>query len=63
MAPTKRIAGFVDIFGSHQQLGAADRGVHSARIIGPDHRLDPDFVEDALGYLSVRRGPERRDGD
>jgi hypothetical protein len=63
MPSMKRIVGFVDIFRPDEQLRAADRGIHSARIISPNHGLDPGFVQNALGYLSVRRGPKCRDGD
>jgi hypothetical protein len=63
MPSMKRIVSFVLIFGSDEQVRAADPGVHSAHIISSDHGLDPRFVQNPLGNLSVCRGPECRDGD
>jgi hypothetical protein len=61
MASMKRVVGLVEILGSHEQFGSTDCRVHPARIVGPDHGLDPDFVQDAFRYLRIRAGRKRRD--
>jgi hypothetical protein len=50
----ERRVGLVDIRRSDQELGSADRRVHAAGIVSPNHRLDPGLVQHALGYLSIR---------
>jgi hypothetical protein len=63
MAPAKGSAGFPNIFRSDQEVGPVDGWEHAAGIVGPDHRFDPDLVQNALGYLSIHGRPERRNGD
>jgi hypothetical protein len=58
MASMKRFVGLVDIRRSDDQLGSTERRVHPARIVSPDHGLDPGLVQNALGYLSIRGGRE-----
>jgi hypothetical protein len=63
MPSMKRVLGLVSVLRSDEQLGATDRRVHSARIVSPNHGVDPGFVQNALGYLSIRSGPECREDD
>lgn len=63
MPPMECIVGFVTVFRSDEQLGSTDRRVHTARVVSPNHALDADLVQNALGDLSIGRRPECRDGD
>ena len=55
MASVKRIAGFLSILGPDQQISSSQTRIHPAGIVRPDHGLDPDLVQNAFGYLSIRR--------
>ncbi|MFA5911582.1 MAG: hypothetical protein WC815_22625 [Vicinamibacterales bacterium] len=59
----KRVMGLFEIFRSDEQLGSTDCREHSAAIVSPNHGLDPGLVQNAFGHLSIRGGPECRDGD
>jgi len=51
----KRLIGFVNVFGSDEQLGAADSRVHAACVVRSKHGFDPDLIQNALRYCSIRR--------
>ena len=55
MTPGKCIRGSLDIVGSDQQLNAVDTWIHPTGIVGPDHGLNPHFVQDALGDMRIGR--------
>jgi len=56
----QRLARLVNIVGSHDQFGPTDRWIHTPGIVGSDHGLNPDLIQDAFGDLGIRCGPERR---
>jgi hypothetical protein len=63
MPSTKGVVRPVNILRSHQEVGSTDRGVHSARIVSPNHGFDSLFIQNALGNLSIGGRAECRDGD
>ena len=34
---------------SHEQIGARERGIHAARVVRSNHRLDAGFVQHTFG--------------
>jgi hypothetical protein len=59
--PMKDLAGLLDIFRSDQQFGSPDRRVHSAGVVGPNHRIDSGIIQNSFRDLRIRRGSECRD--
>jgi hypothetical protein len=55
MPSVQRCIRFLNIFGSDQQLGLAHGWIHSTSIVGPDHGLDADLIQNALRDLCIRR--------
>jgi hypothetical protein len=55
MTAVQRVGRIHCVFGSDQQVGPADSRIHSTGIIGSNHRLNPDLVQNAFRDLSVRR--------
>jgi hypothetical protein len=53
--PVLRFVRLLNIFGSDQRLGCADDWIRSTGIVGPDHRLNPSFIQNALPYLGIGR--------
>jgi hypothetical protein len=53
--PVEGFGCLLNIFGPDEQISAANRGIHSAGVIGSDHGLNPDFVQDALAHLGIGR--------
>ena len=54
MPSAKRFGCLLDIFGPDEQIGACKRWIHSPCVVGPDHGLNPRFVQDALRNLGIR---------
>jgi len=55
MPSMQRFARLVSIFEADQQLDTTDPSVHSARVVRSDQGVDPDLVQNALGYLCIHR--------
>jgi hypothetical protein len=55
MPPVQRIVRLLKVFGSDQQFRPADRWIHSASIVGPDHGLDPNLIQNAFRDLGICR--------
>lgn len=63
MPSVKRLVRFLDIVGPDQQIRSVNARIHSAGVVGPDHRFNADFIENALGDLGIRGGPKGGNGD
>src|SRR3954454_6199851 len=58
--PIECFVGLLNVLGSDQQLGCADGWIHSASVVGSDHRFNSNLVQNAFCYLGIGRRPERR---
>ena len=54
MPPTKRGVRLLGVLWPDQQLGSTDRRVHATRVVGPNHRVDALFVQNAFRELSIQ---------
>lgn len=55
MPSVQRIVRLFNIFGPDKQLGPADGWIHAASIVGADHGLNPNLIQNAFRDLSVDR--------
>jgi hypothetical protein len=55
MPSVQRIVRPFYVLGSNQQFGPADGWIHAAGIVGPDHGLNPNLIQNAFRDLSVYR--------
>jgi hypothetical protein len=60
MPSVQRVIRLVKVFGSDQQVGSANRRIHSTGIVGSDHGFNSNLVQNAFGDLSVGRRRECR---
>jgi hypothetical protein len=49
----QRIVRLCNVFGSDQQFGPTDGWIHAASVVGADHGLNPNLIQNAFRDLSV----------
>jgi len=51
----KRFGCLLNIFGLDEQVSSGNRWIHSSCVVGPNHGLNPGFVQNALRNPGIRR--------
>jgi hypothetical protein len=51
--PIQSLLGLLNIFGPYEQVGSANRWIHSPGVVGPDHGLNLGIIQNALRNLRI----------
>lgn len=63
VTPLEGLVRSCKVLGPDEEVSSGEGGIHATGVVGPDHRLNPDLVQDALGDLGIGSGWERGEGD